>query len=426
VRAAAPAAVAGLSSRAAAEAYVGGVCFKLGPPRLVGAELEWLTERTDNSRCRVDEATLTRALAAYAPASVNPASPARPLPAGGRVSIEPGGQIEISSAPVESVEQLCRQLDRDAATLRRILADHGVAMIAASADPDRPAERILGSPRYRAMQEFFDHFGPFGRLMMCNTAAVQVCLNAGAHAAELTCRWNALYAVGPALAAAFACSPRLHGVPGGQASSAWASQRLRTWQRLDRVAARGTDTAGTRTQMSTSGGDPRTEYARWALDVPLLCVRRANGAAWTAPAGASFADWMSGALDDRIGRRPELADLDYHLTTVFPPVRAAGHLEVRYLDAQPGRGWATAIRAVAGLMARPTAVADATRIAAGTAGRWEDAARVGLADGELRAAAAQLLELAATQAETTTARADLEAAAARCRAGRCPEAGDRR
>jgi glutamate--cysteine ligase len=343
------------------------------------------------------------------------------------VSIEPGGQIEISSAPVESVEQLCRQLDQDAATLRRILADHGVAMIAASADVDRLAERILGSPRYRTMQEFFDHFGPFGRLMMCNTAAVQVCLDAGVDAAELTGRWNALHAVGPALAAAFACSPRLHGVPGGQASGDWASQRLRTWQQLDHVPAggTGTDAAGTRTEISTTGGDPRTEYARWVLDVPLLCVRRDNGAAWTAPACASFADWMSGALDDEIGRRPELADLDYHLTTMFPPVRASGHLEVRYLDAQPGRGWATAIRAVAGLMASPAAVADAARIAAGTAGRWEDAARAGLADGELRATAAQLLELAATQAETTTARTDLEAAAARSRAGLCPEAGDR-
>src|SRR5690606_34317074 len=135
-----------------------------------------------------------------------------------------------------------------------------------------------------------------------------------------------LYAIGPALLAAFACSPELRGAPAGE----WASQRMRTWLRLDHSRTR---------PPVEDWADPIAGYARWALDAPLLCVRSREPEAgsapadcsWAAPPGATFADWLSGALDDEIGRRPDRSDLDYHLTTMFPPVRPSGHLEVRYL-----------------------------------------------------------------------------------------------
>ncbi|MFC6014135.1 ergothioneine biosynthesis glutamate--cysteine ligase EgtA [Nocardia lasii] len=395
-----------LSSRAAAEAYVGGVCFKLGPPALIGAELEWLTAGPTGARPSLDH--LAAALGAYAPTSIAPDSPAHPLPGGSMVTVEPGGQVELSSAPFADPAALTEHLRADAVRLRDLLAARGIAVFAAAADAGRPAERLLRLPRYAAMQRRFDSVGPFGALMMCNTAATQVSVDAGADPAEVHARWTALYALGPALIAAFACSPRLHGIPPGN----WASQRMRTWLRLDPSRTR---------PPVADWADPITAYAHWALDVPLLCVRCTDrDADWNPPPGATFADWLTGALDDEVGRRPTRADLDYHLSTLFPPVRASGHLEVRYLDTQPGDTWTTPIHLFDALLATPAVVAEATALAAPTAGEWLMAAHCGLLDPHLRRAAVDVLDLAAANARTPAAAAELAAAAHRCRAGRSP------
>ncbi|MBF6131567.1 ergothioneine biosynthesis glutamate--cysteine ligase EgtA [Nocardia otitidiscaviarum] len=398
----------GLSSRAAAEAYIGGVCFKLGPPALIGAELEWLTARGECSArdSRPDPTVLADALGPYAPQSISPDSPAVELPGGSRVTLEPGGQIELSSAPFPNAAELCERLRYDASLLRELLEFRGIRTFSAAADAERAARRVLRLPRYRAMERAFAGIGPYGLLMMCNTAATQVSVDAGADAAEVSARWTTLYTIGPALVAAFACSPALHGAPQGE----WASQRMRTWLRLDNPRTR---------PPVHEWADPVSGYARWALDVPLLCVR-CDGGDWSAPPEATFADWLCGALDDEIGRRPDLADLDYHLTTLFPPVRASGHLEVRYIDAQPGAGWTVPIHAVEALLSTPDVVAEATAVAAPTAGRWAEAARGGLDDPELRTAAAELLELAAAHAATPEAAAELAAAARRSARGTSP------
>ncbi|AQA20872.1 ergothioneine biosynthesis glutamate--cysteine ligase EgtA [Rhodococcus sp. MTM3W5.2] len=396
-----------LTTRAAAEAYVGGVCFKLGPPRLIGAELEWLTARDDPARGRPDLGDVAAALGPHAPTSIAPSSPALSLPSGSAVTIEPGGQIELSSAPLSSAEDLCVALAADEAVLRRLLTAAGITVRSHAADRSRHAERLLRLPRYRAMEERFDGIGPFGRLMMCNTAATQVSVDAGADPAEVAARWRLLHDAGPALLAAFACSPRLRGTPDG----GWASQRMRTWLELDPDRTRPLHTA-----------DPIADYGRWALDVPLLCVTGGRGADsdgdWSAPPGATFADWIAGALDAEIDRRPDPADLDYHLTTLFPPVRAAGHLEVRYLDAQPGDLWRVPIAALAALLGNRDTVAEATAIAASTAGRWRDGAEFGLRDGELRRAASELLFLAA--ARSPRFEEELASAAERCCRGVTP------
>ncbi|MCM6777188.1 ergothioneine biosynthesis glutamate--cysteine ligase EgtA [Nocardia sp. CDC159] len=402
---------ADFSSRAAVEAYVGGVCFKQGPPALIGAELEWLTAQDEPSApgSRPGLAPLADALGPYAPRSIAPDSPALPLPGGSRVTIEPGGQVELSSAPFGDAAELCERLRADARQLERLLRSRSIAIRSAAADADRRAERLLQLPRYRAMEHAFAGIGPFGKLMMCNTAATQVSVDAGADPAEIAARWTALYTVGPALLAAFACSPRLHGAPVG----AWASQRMRAWLRLDNARTR---------PPVRHWADPIADYARWVLDVPLLCVRRAEDAVadWAAPPGATFADWLCGALDDEVGRRPDAADLDYHLTTVFPPVRAAGHLEVRYLDAQPGDGWTAPIHALDALLSSRAVVAEATRVAAPVAGAWLEAARCGLADPEIRSVAVELLTLAADHARSPAAADQLGAAARRCSGGRMP------
>ncbi|WP_084522809.1 ergothioneine biosynthesis glutamate--cysteine ligase EgtA [Nocardia inohanensis] len=399
----------GFSSRAAAEAYIGGVCFKVGPPSLIGAELEFLTAQGGSSASdpRPDLTVLADALGVHTPQSISPDSPAVALPGGSRVTIEPGGQIELSSAPFASAAELATSLRADASRLRELLESQGISTFSAAADASRTAQRILRLPRYRAMERSFAGIGPFGALMMCNTAATQVSVDAGADAAEVAARWTLLYQVGPALLAGFACSPALAGAPPGE----WASQRMRAWMRLDPL----------RTRPSVHDWpDPIAGYAHWALDVPLLCVRCDEQTDWSAPPGATFADWLCGALDDELDRRPTRADLDYHLTTLFPPVRASGHLEVRYLDAQPGDTWTVPIHVFDALLSRPEVVAEASTLAKPTAAMWTEAARHGLADPELRSAAVDLLELAAAHAETDQAAAELGAAAERCRSGRAP------
>ncbi|MBF6300844.1 ergothioneine biosynthesis glutamate--cysteine ligase EgtA [Nocardia amamiensis] len=411
-----------LSSRAAAEAYIGGVCFKLGPPALIGAELEWLTVQGECSASgpsaapRPQLTALADALGPYAPRSIAPDSPALALPGGSRVTLEPGGQIELSSAPYGTAAQLCDQLREDARLLRELLESRSIRPVALAADADRRPKRLLQLPRYRAMERSFGGIGPFGKLMMCNTAATQVSVDAGADRAEVTARWTALYAIGPAVLAAFACSPVLRGAPPG----AWASQRMRAWLRLDNPRTR---------PPVLDWADPVAAYGKWALDVPLLCVRRPDDSAapgnghqrgWSAPPGATFADWLSGALDDEVGRRPDIGDLDYHLTTLFPPVRASGHLEVRYIDAQPGDDWIIPVHVIDALLSSPAVVAEATSIAAPLADRWIDAARSGLADPDIRTAAVALLRLAAAHATTEQAARAVESAAERCRGGRTP------
>ncbi|WP_280366231.1 ergothioneine biosynthesis glutamate--cysteine ligase EgtA [Nocardia wallacei] len=399
----------GLSSRAAAEAYLGGVCFKQGPPALIGAELEWLTVQGEPSTppARPELSELAAALGPYAPRSVAAESPALPLPGGSRVTVEPGGQIELSSAPFPAATELCERLRADARLLEKMLHARSIRIVAAAADATRHPARVLQLPRYQAMERSFEGIGPFGKLMMCNTAATQVSVDAGADPAEIAARWTALYAIGPALLAAFACSPELQGAPAG----AWASQRMRAWLRLDHA----------RTRPSVRHwSDPVTDYARWVLDVPLLCVRSDGAGDWAAPPGATFADWLCGALEDEIGRPPEAADLDYHLTTMFPPVRASGHLEVRYLDAQPGDSWSVPVHALESLLSTPAVVAEATRVAAPVADQWLEAARSGLADPQIRSAAVELLDLAAAHAATPAAAAELQEAVRRCRDGRMP------
>ena len=129
--------------------------------------------------------------------------------------------------------------------------------------------------------------------------------------------------------------------------------------------------------------DLESAFTRWALDAPLLLVRRDHGP-WTAPAGVSFRQWLRlgrGVIPDR--RPPTTDDLDYHLTTLFPQVRPRGHLEVRYIDAQPGGWWTVPPAVIAALLDDETAADQARAACRATEGRWQDAARVGMDDAEL-------------------------------------------
>ncbi|MGP4017090.1 ergothioneine biosynthesis glutamate--cysteine ligase EgtA [Saccharopolyspora sp. 5N708] len=360
-------------TRAEAEAYVASVCFKHGPPRLLGIELEWTVHHRDDPSRPLDAATLIEALGPHAPRSLVPASPHRRLPNGSVLTVEPGGQVEVSSLPTTSMRSLFSVVAADTEYVERRLRSVGLVLGGQGTDPWRFPKRILKVPRYAAMETAFDRIGLDGRLMMCSTAGVQVCLDAG-EPHRVAARWAALHALGPVMLATFANSPQLFGERTG-----WVSTRTRALLRTDPP----------RTRPGPITADPAGGWAKRVLDTALVCLRR-DGEDWTAPSGISFAEWIHGALPNR----PTHDDLDYHLTTVFPPVRPRGYLEVRYLDAQPGQDWMLPAGALIALFGDESTVDEVLALAAPAAGRWVQAARHGLRDRVLARSARDVFDLA--------------------------------
>jgi glutamate--cysteine ligase len=155
-----------IADRAAAEHYVAKVCFKTGPPRRVGFELEWVVHRRGDPAHPIDPATLAAALGEHAPSTLQPHGSAVPLPHGGVVTAEPGGQVEISTPPHDSPAALFSAVLADQAHLTAKLASAGLVLGDTARDTHRPARRILDTPRYAAMEHAYDRRGPHGRAMM--------------------------------------------------------------------------------------------------------------------------------------------------------------------------------------------------------------------------------------------------------------------
>ncbi|MFI5932914.1 ergothioneine biosynthesis glutamate--cysteine ligase EgtA [Actinoplanes sp. NPDC051494] len=362
-----------LRRTADAAEHVSGICFKTGPPRQVGVELEWTTHHQDQPAALLRPSDLSRALGRHSPTVLGNPDP-EPLPGGGSVTLEPGGQVEISSAPADSLAALYTAVSGDQLHLTDLLARGGIALGERGLDPHREPVRILDTPRYQAMEQSFDQAGtPSGHIMMRSTAGLQVCLDAGTEE-QFRTRWAAVHELGPALLALFATSRMRQGRDTG-----WASGRMAAWYGMD----------PRRTGQVPQGDDPREDWARYALAAPLLCVRQ-RGSTWQVPDGVTFADWINGALK----RPPTVDDLDYHLSTLFPPVRPRGYLEIRYLDAQPGLEWIAPAAVLVALFSDDTLTDAARDAAAPAAGRWVAAARDGLAEPAVARAAADLADLA--------------------------------
>jgi glutamate--cysteine ligase len=354
-----------------AEEHVAGICFKTGPPRRVGVELEFTAHLSGDPDAYLDVRSLREALGVHAPPSLQSADPPVPLPAGGMVTVEPGGQIEISSAPADSLAGLHAAVTTDLMHLTELLAAAGLVLGEHGLDPHRAPRRLLDSPRYAAMERTFDRRGRCGRIMMGSTAGLQVCLDAGTED-QLADRFATVSALGPVLTAVFANS-RWH----AGRDTGWASGRMGVWLGMD----------PRRTGPLAPAPDPAAGWAGYALAAPLLCVRR-DGPHWDPPPAVTFADWIAGALP----QPPTVDDLDYHLSTLFPPVRPRGYLEIRYLDAQPGGEWIAPAAVLASLLADGTTTAAVRALAEPVADRWRVAARSGLADPLLRAVAADILD----------------------------------
>lgn len=343
-------------------AYVGRVCFKNGPPHRVGLELEWLIGARADPSLPVSLDTLTTVACA-----------AEPLPGGSRLTLEPGGQLELSSRVADDLSGCWRDLCRDTTHLRAILTDHGLSSLPVALDPLRSPRRLLRTARYDAMQDHFDRRGDAGLVMMTQTASVQVNLDAGADSPDVARRWSLLHGIGPAMVAAFANSPLHRGRPTG-----WKSTRQRVLLTLEPTRA-----------APPVGPDPVTAWAEYALDAPVMACRRPGR--WIASPGFTFREWVAGVPGLPA---PTEDDLAYHLTTLFPPVRPRGWWEVRYLDAQPLDWWPVPLAVLTALADDPRAADTARDLTDSCPLDWAAAARQGLADPELHRLALRLFEAA--------------------------------
>ena len=351
-------------------AHVTRVCFKHGPPARTGIELEWLLIDPKDPDRRPDVPTLAALLGPHAPPTLVPDSPAAPLPNGGRVTVEPGGQVEISSPPATSVAGLIAGVSADIQALQALLAPSGFSLGSLAADPHRPPRRILTTPRYNAMADWFDRIGPAGRVMMCSTAALQVCLDLGSRE-DAGDRWQAAHQLGPVLLAAFANSPRT----AGDLLPPAASSRMAAWWQLDPE----------RSQAPKSYAPE--DYLERVLDTHVLARQRA-GADWHPDRAVTLREWLES------GEPLTTADLDLHLSTLFPPVRPQGYLEIRYLDAQPGMEWTAPLALLGALFAGPAQVRQVLTATAEAGERWDQAIEHGLADKVLAETATRLLDIA--------------------------------
>ncbi|MFD5304362.1 ergothioneine biosynthesis glutamate--cysteine ligase EgtA [Streptomyces rochei] len=397
-------------TEAEVEALVHGICFKTGPPRRLGVEVEWLVHEASAPRLPVAPERLEAVYAAL-----------RTVPLRSALTVEPGGQLELSSLPATSLTECVDAVSADLDAVRAVLREDGLALVGLGHDPWQPTpRRFLRQPRYDAMEACLDRTGPAGRFMMCTSASVQVCLDAGheepgplGHVR----RWWLAHHLGAVLLAAFANSPLAGDRPTG-----WRSTRQLRWTQI------GTGRAGG----PPLDSDPRAAWTRHVLDSPVMCVRREAGP-WEVPEDLTFREWTRG----RTPRPPTREDLDYHLTTLFPPVRPRGHLELRMIDAQPGEdGWIVPLAVTAALFDDPEATETAYRAVKPLAERtlglpaphnplYQDAARLALTDPELREAAttcftaalAALPRIGAAPAITEAVAGYLERYVLR---GRCP------
>ncbi|MFJ9425357.1 ergothioneine biosynthesis glutamate--cysteine ligase EgtA [Streptomyces sp. NPDC101249] len=393
-------------TEAEVEALVRGICFKTGPPRVLGVEVEWLVH---DLRDPLRPVTADRLGAAYAAL--------RAVPLASALTVEPGGQLELSSPPATSLMECVTTVSADLDAVRSALARQDLGLVGLGHDPWHTPRRYLREPRYDAMEACLDRTGPAGRAMMCSSASVQVCVDSGfeepgplGHGR----RWWLAHQLGPVLVAAFANSPLA-----GNAPTGWRSTRQLLWAEI------GPGRAGA----PPLNGDPRGAWARHVLDAPVMCLRRDSGP-WEVPDGLTFREWTRSGT-------PTRADLDYHITTLFPPVRPRGHLELRMIDAQPGDdGWIVPLAVTAALFDDPEAAETAYRAVKPLAERglglpaphnplWTDAARHALTDPELHEAAVAcfaaaldaLPGLGATTEVTDAVAAHLDRYVLR---GRCP------
>jgi glutamate--cysteine ligase len=306
---------------------------------------------------------------------------------GGHLTFEPGGQVEHSTRPHDTAAGALGDVETTVGLLLGALRPAGITLASLGIDLWHDAASVpqqLDAPRYRCMAAYFDARGPWGRVMMRNTASLQVNLDLGPPAVARE-RYRVLNLAGPLATAIFASSP----------ADGHASLRGRAWQELDP-----TRTGFPRGLIEADGADPGVQYAQFALDADVLLFRADEDAripeAHVGLPGFRFRDWIEHGHPDH--GWPTALDLGYHLTTLFPEVRLRNFFEIRSGDALPSRWRPVPVVLWSALAYDPTARRQALDLLdplhASLPDLWSRSTRRGLADPELASLARQLWPLA--------------------------------
>jgi glutamate--cysteine ligase len=243
---------------------------------------------------------------------------------GGAISLEPGGQFELSGAPVETVHQTFSELMAHLAQLREVARPLGIGFLGLGMSPTwtRAETPRMPKSRYRIMTDYMPKVGRLGLDMMYRTCTVQTNLDFSSEA-DMVKKLRVGLALQPVATALFANSPFTEGRPNG-----FLSFRSEIWR----------DTDPDRSGMLPWAFEPGMGFERWvdyALDVPMYFVKR--GDTYVDVAGSSFRDLLSGRHAALPGERATISDWANHVSTIFPEVRLKRFLEMRGADGGPWR-----------------------------------------------------------------------------------------
>lgn len=241
---------------------------------------------------------------------------------GASITLEPGGQFELSGAPLETVHQTCDEVHTHLAQVREVADELGIGFLGAGFSPLWTLDEtpIMPKGRYQIMRAYMPKKGTLGRDMMFRTATVQVNLDFATEA-DMVKKLRVALALQPIATALFANSPFTEGKPNG-----FLSKRAHIWTDTD------PDRTGTLPFVFEDGfGFER--WADYALDVPMYFVNR--GGTYVDVSGQSFRDFLDGTLPGLEGELPTLKDWEAHLTTLFPEARLKRFIEMRGADGGP-------------------------------------------------------------------------------------------
>jgi glutamate--cysteine ligase len=238
---------------------------------------------------------------------------------GANVSLEPGGQLELSGAPLTDIHAVAAELDQHLAEVAQIAGPLGIGFSGLGAAPiwrheDMP---VMPKGRYRLMTEYMGRVGTHGTQMMYRTCTVQVNLDYASEA-DMVKKLRVALALQPVATALFASSPFFEGKPNGHRS--W---RSRIWRSLD-------DSRTGMLPFAFESGMGFQAYVDWVLDVPMYFVYRDGQ--YIDARGQSFRDFLNGKLPALPGEKPTLSDWADHMTTVFPEARVKKYIEMRGAD----------------------------------------------------------------------------------------------
>lgn len=241
---------------------------------------------------------------------------------GASVSLEPGGQFELSGAPLETVHQTCGEVNRHLREVKEVADGIGAGFLSLGFRPNTKLEDVPVMPkgRYKIMRDYMPKVGTHGREMMFRTCTVQTNLDFSSEA-DMVKKMRVSLALQPLGTAFFANSPFKDGVPNG-----YKSYRSRIWLDTD------PDRSGMLPFVFDEGYGFE-QYVDYALDVPMYFVHRGDD--YLDASGLSFRDFLDGNLSILPGEKPHIGDFEDHLSTIFPEVRLKQFLEMRGADTGP-------------------------------------------------------------------------------------------